>query len=332
MRKIDIHSHFFPRISAAEAAALEPTKAPWLQIENGGERGHIMKGEDKFRPVHKALWDADHRLAFMDAQAIDIQVVCATPIMFAYALAADKVADWARRMNEHALIFAQANPKRLKMLAQVPLQDTDLACTIASEAMHNGHIGVQIGNHVGARDLDDQEIIRFLSFCGTHNIPVLVHPWDMLSEPGRMQKWMLPWLTGMPAETQLSILSLLLSGAFEQLPKTLKLVFAHGGGSFAFLLGRAENAWHQRDLVRQDSPHPPSYYLDRFYVDSAVFDARALTLLCEVMSSDHVMLGSDQPFPLGEQQVGDLVSTHAHLSPADKEKILAHNAVAFFNL
>ncbi|MBL3960783.1 amidohydrolase, partial [Bacteroides thetaiotaomicron] len=81
------------------------------------------------------------------------------------------------------------------------------------------------------------------------------------------------------------------------------LCFAHGGGSFAFLLGRVQNAWEQRDIVREDCPHPPVSYLDRFHVDSAVFDRGALRLLVDTMGEDRVMLGSDYPFPLGEQQI-----------------------------
>jgi aminocarboxymuconate-semialdehyde decarboxylase len=149
---------------------------------------------------------------------------------------------------------------------------------------------------------------------------------------GRMKKWMLPWLVSMPAETQLGILSLILSGAFERIPESLKLCFAHGGGGFAFLLGRAENAWHCRDIVRQDCPHPPSHYLKRFFVDSAVFDDRSLRLLVEVMGEDRVMLGSDYPFPLGEQQIGKLVSDAQWLGKDGCARILAGNAEAFFSL
>ena len=148
----------------------------------------------------------------------------------------------------------------------------------------------------------------------------------------RMKKWMLPWLVSMPAETQLGILSLILSGAFERLPRGLKLCFAHGGGSFAWLLGRVDNAWRERDIVRQDCPQPPSSYVDRFSVDSAVFDPGALSLLVEVMGAQRVMLGSDAPFPLGEQQVGALVRGHARLDDAAKRAILGGNAAKFFGL
>jgi len=136
----------------------------------------------------------------------------------------------------------------------------------------------------------------------------------------------------MPAETELSILSLILSGAFERLPKSLKLCFAHGGGSFPYLLGRIDNAWKHRDLVREDCPNIPSSYVNRFYVDSAVFNPGALKLLVDVMGEDQVMYGSDYPFPLGEQNMGELVRSSTQLSRNVKEKILSENAQRWLGL
>jgi len=147
-----------------------------------------------------------------------------------------------------------------------------------------------------------------------------------------MPKYMLQWLVAMPAETQLSILSLIMSGAFERISKDLKICFAHGGGSFAMQIGRVDNAWRHRDIVRQDCPNLPSSYTDRFYVDSAVFSDESLQLLTNVMGDDRVMLGSDSPFPLGEQRVGTLVREHKGLSQTAKNNILGHNAETFFGI
>jgi aminocarboxymuconate-semialdehyde decarboxylase len=93
-----------------------------------------------------------------------------------------------------------------------------------------------------------------------------------------------------------------------------------------------ENAWHNRDIARGKSKHPPSHYVDRFCVDSAVFDPRALRLLVEVMGEDRVMLGSDYPFPLGELRVGKLVRDMQGLSDAARAKLLAGNARRFLGL
>src|SRR3546814_573573 len=107
----------------------------------------------------------------------------------------------------------------------------------------------------------------------------------------RLGKYMMGWTVGMPAETQLSIVAMILSGAFDELPRSLKLCFAHGGGSFAFLLGRLQNAWIHKDIARGNYKHPPAHYVDRFSVDSAVFDEKALQLLVETMGAERVMLG-----------------------------------------
>lgn len=329
--RIDIHSHFFPRISREEAARSEAGDMPWLAVDPDGETGMIMTGEGPFRPVKRALWDPARRVEDMDALGIDVQVMCATPVMFGYGHDAKTALQWARRMNDHALELCAFAPNRLAVLAQVPLQDIELACTEASRAVAAGHRGVQIGNHVGSKDLDDEGLVAFLTHCASHGIPVLVHPWDMMMD-GRMKKWMLPWLVAMPAETQLSILSLILSGALERIPRSLKLCFAHGGGSFAFLLGRVDNAWRERDIVREDCPHLPSSYVDRFSVDSAVFDPRALQLLVDVMGEERVLLGSDYPYPLGEQRIGSLIESVPTLSERAKRRLLGENAARFFGL
>lgn len=116
-----------------------------------------------------------------------------------------------------------------------------------------------------------------------------------------------------------------------RIPESLKICFAHGGGGFAFLLGRVDNAWRHRDIVRQDCPRLPSEYARRFHVDCAVFDPGALRLLTEVMGTDRVMLGSDYPFPLGEQRIGQLIRDAEFLSKDDQHRLLRCNAEAFFS-
>ena len=168
------------------------------------------------------------------------------------------------------------------------------------------------------------------SHCAALDAPVFVHPWDMFGGC-RLDPWMLEWTVSMPAETQLSLNRMILGGAFDQLPKDLRICFAHGGGSFTFLLGRLENAWRRREMTRGHSKHTPSTYLDRFSVDSAVADPRALRFLVEVMSPERVMLGSDYPFPLGEEHVGSLIR-NAGFDAETIEKLLGRNTVTFFGL
>ncbi len=196
--------------------------------------------------------------------------------------------------------------------------------------MRAGHLGVQIGNHVDEKNLDDPGIVTFLHHCADERAAVFVHPWDMLA-PQRMPNYMMPWTVGMPAETQLGIVAMIMSGAFDKLPRNLRICFAHGGGSFAFLLGRLQNAWQHHPAAHGVCELPPREYVKRFYVDSAVFDERALQFLVGTMGAERVMLGSDYPFPLGEHDVGSLIRS-SPLTTGGKELLLGQNAAEFLDL
>jgi aminocarboxymuconate-semialdehyde decarboxylase len=197
---------------------------------------------------------------------------------------------------------------------QVPLQDPDAACAELERAVDAGHRGVEIGNHVADRDLDDKAIETFLQHAVALDVPVFVHPWDLPTGP-RIERWMAQWLAGMPAETHLSVLALLLGGVFDRVDPRLRICFAHGGGSFAFWLGRLDNAWRRRPDVVAGCAAPPSSYVERFFVDAVVFDPRSLRLL-----------GSDYPYPLGERPAGGVIRSAEFLTEAERTAILSTNA------
>jgi aminocarboxymuconate-semialdehyde decarboxylase len=329
MQVIDIHNHFFPHSWPDLAARFGTTNWPWIKHTEPG-KADIMVGDRFFRRIYSACWDPEVRLQEMDRDGVDVQVISATPVLFAYERPVQHAIDCAQLFNDAALELCSRGKGRLKSFCQVPLQDIDAACKELSRCMRGGHLGVQIGNHVGNKNLDDSGVVTFLQHCAEEGAAVLVHPWDMFGAD-RMPKYMMPWTVGMPAETQLSVVALILSGAFDRLPSTLRICFAHGGGSFAFLLGRLENAWHHHLVARGDCQHPPSHYLDRFYADSAVFDQRALQFLVETMGADQVLLGSDYPFPLGEERVGALIQ-QSNLPGGDKAKLLGGNAARFLEL
>jgi aminocarboxymuconate-semialdehyde decarboxylase len=159
---------------------------------------------------------------------------------------------------------------------------------------------------------------------------LFVHPWDMMGQQ-RMPKYWLPWLVGMPAETCLAICSLIFGGVLERLPK-LRVAFAHGGGSFPATIGRIEHGFLVRpDLCAVDNPVNPREYLGRFYVDSLVHSPEALDLVVRLLGEDRVVLGSDYPFPLGEDRPGELIHAMPY-SPGLKEKLLSANALEWLGL
>ena len=329
MPVIDIHNHFVPRTWPDLAARYGTPNWPWIKHTEAG-KANIMVGDSFFRHIYSACWDAEVRLEEMDRDGVEVQVISATPVLFAYDRPAEHALDCAQLFNDAALEICARGKGRLKSLCQVPLQDIDAACRELTRCIRAGHLGVQIGNHVGEKNLDDPGIVTFLHHCADEGAAVLVHPWDMLGRQ-RMPKYMMQWTVGMPAETHLAVVAMILGAAFDKLPRTLRICFAHGGGSFAFLLGRLENAWHHSPVAHGLCELPPGRYLDRFYVDSAVFDQRALQFLVATMGSGRVLLGSDYPFPLGEERVGSLIR-ESSLSEKTKKELLSDNARRYLNL
>jgi aminocarboxymuconate-semialdehyde decarboxylase len=317
---IDIHTHYVPRGMST------PNDGPWVRDES-----MIMLGSREFRRIDASCSDADARVADMDTDGVQIQVVSPTPVFFCYDRPVAAAADIARRANDDALQLCGSMPERLLPMCQVPLQDADAACAELSRCIAAGHVGVEIGNHVGDRDLDDGGVVTFLQHAASLGAPVLVHPWDMASS-ARLDRWMAQWLTGMPAETHLSIIAMILGGVFDKVDPALRICFAHGGGSFPFWLGRFDNAWQQRPDLIGVSQQPPSDYLGRFYVDSVVFDERALRLVVDTVGVDRVMVGSDYPYPLGERPAGGVVRRSSFLDEDAREQIMVGNARTFLGL
>lgn len=322
---VDVHSHYVPR----GWPDLGPG-TPWLRLETETDALIMLKGKE-FRRIKSDCWDASVRLADMDADGVAAQVVSPTPVFFCYASEAAQAARIAKIMNDLALEICGPAPGRLLPMCQVPLQDPDAACAELDRCLAAGHVGVEIGNHVGDLDLDAAGVVTFLQHAAARDAPVFVHPWDMPSSP-RLGRWMAQWLTGMPSETHLSILAMVLGGVFDKVGESLRICFAHGGGSYPFWLGRLENAWHKRRDVVGVSQHPPSHYAGRFYVDSVVFDERALRLLVDTVGADRVLVGSDYPYPLGERPAGGVVRTASFLDEVARENILVHNARGFLGL
>jgi aminocarboxymuconate-semialdehyde decarboxylase len=136
----------------------------------------------------------------------------------------------------------------------------------------------------------------------------------------------------MPAETCLAICSLIFGGVLERLPR-LRLCFAHGGGAFPGTFGRIEHGFQVRpDLCATRNAINPRQYLGKFYVDSLVHDADALRYLIKLVGAERVALGSDYPFPLGEDVPGTLIDSMADLPESVRRRLLAETALEFLGI
>jgi len=124
---------------------------------------------------------------------------------------------------------------------------------------------------------------------------------------------------------------MIFGGVFEKFPE-LRVAFAHGGGSFAYTVGRIEHGFNVRpDLVQVDNNINPGNYLGNFWVDSLVHDIHAFQFLMDKAGENKICLGSDYPFPLGEHRPGELIES-LKLANEIEEKLLYKNALDWLGI
>ena len=329
MLKIDIHTHILPKNwpNLKERYGY----GGFVQLEHCSGCSRMLIDGEHFRDVTKNCWDPNTRIEECDKTEVDVQVLSTVPVMFSYWAKPKDTADLSMILNDHIADLVTEFPKRFIGLGTLPMQDADLSIKELTRLKEiKGIAGVQIGSHINGWNLDDSRIFPILEAAQDLDLSVFVHPWQMLGSD-RMNLYWLPWLVGMPAETALSICSLIFGGVFEKLPK-LRIAFAHGGGAFPSIIGRLEHGYNVRpDIVATHNKHNPRDYIGKFYLDSLVHEPSVLRYMIDLFGADCIALGSDYPFPLGEEIPGEMIK-NMKLDKNVVSALYADTALKWLNL
>ncbi len=330
MLKIDTHAHYLPRDWPDLAAKYGDNRFPVIHHGDDG-RHRIYKDGKFFREIWPKTWDPHERIADYARFGVQVQVISTVPVMFSYWAKPHHALELHAALNDHMAETCRQHPRHYAGIGTVPLQSPRLAVQELERCMDQlGLQGVQIGSHIGDWNLDAPELFEFFQAASELGAAILVHPWDMMGTD-TMPKYWLPWLVGMPAEQARAACCLIFGGVLERLPK-LKVCFAHGGGAFPYTIGRIEHGFNMRpDLVATDNPRNPREYLHRVFFDSWVADPRALRYLIDTCGVERVMLGTDYPFPLGEQEPGAGIAA-LDLNPAEQARLYHGTALEWLGL
>lgn len=329
MLTIDIHTHILPENIPDFKAKFG--YGGFISLDHHKPCCARMMMDDKFfREVEDNCWDPGKRMKECDSHGVHVQVLSTVPVMFSYWSKPEHCLELSVFLNDHIAGIVHKYPRRFIGLGTIPLQSPVLAIKELERCKNIGLAGVQIGSHVNDWNLNDENLFEVFQACSDLKMAVFVHPWEMMGEK-QMQKYWLPWLVGMPAETSRAICSMIFGGVIEKLPE-LKVAFAHGGGSFPSTIGRIEHGYHCRpDLVAVDNKNNPRDYIKKIYYDSLVHDPLMLNYLKDLVGVERIALGSDYPFPLGENEPGSLIRSMPY-TDAEKARLLSGTALEWLGL
>jgi predicted TIM-barrel fold metal-dependent hydrolase len=315
VRTIDVHAHCHFR----EAGALLGADADKLQLPpvNGAPEAFI---------------EIDKRIAAMDAQAVDVEVLSINP--FWYDRERDLAAEIVKIQNEKLADLCASKPDRFAGFASLTLQAPDLAVQELQTAVKKqGLKGAAIGDVVDGVEFSDPKFFPVWAKAEELGVPLFIHPQGVPELNKRLSGngWLANTI-GNPLGTTIALSHLIFEGTFDRFPG-LRVIAAHGGGFLPSYADRADHAC----LVGPKGCNPdvklakePTQYLKQIYFDSLIFSPEAIRHLVAQVGASQVVLGSDYPYPWQLHPV-DHIFASASLSDEEKADILGRTASKLFN-
>jgi aminocarboxymuconate-semialdehyde decarboxylase len=320
----DFHSHVIPE---AIIAAMRADPALYAtQIEERDGRRWLLRGKLRLELLPE-LCNADAKLESMDRKRIDVAVISPGPQVFFYDLPEAAGAGAARLVNDGTAALVASRPDRLRGLATLPMQHPEAAVAELERAARElGLRGAEIATVAPRGEIADPLYRPLLRRAQELKMTLFAHPNTVGAGAGRLTEYYLANLVGNPLETTIMLSHLIYSGALDELPD-LKLLLAHGGGFAPYQIGRLVHGHRVRAEARARTASSPKELLKRLYFDTITHDPQALRFLVELVGADHVLLGSDSPFDMGDEDPAATVERTSGLGALERAQICGGNAM-----
>jgi aminocarboxymuconate-semialdehyde decarboxylase len=319
-RVIDCHAHIVPpemwRLMLREGARYG------VEIAGSDERRMIrLAGSSYARPMYMPLTATHERVAVMDRQGVDMQVLSGYIDFSGYTMPLDLGTKFAELQNETIAAVAAAEPARYAGAATVPLQDTATAIKVLERARRDyGFRAVQVAPYFGGEKfLDDPALDPFWAAAQEMDMLVLFHPYDEQPAAG-LRDYFLHNCIGYPLQTTIAAVRMMFSGVFTRFPR-LRFRLPHAGGFLPYQIERFRHAADFRPEPRAKGfTEDPLDVLRRLYYDTVTFSPMTLRYLVDLVGADRLLLGSDFPFEMGD--VDPVGTVRAAIAPEHQDKVL----------
>lgn len=294
---IDVHAHAIP---ASFRSYVERQGADLGIGVIAGDRGpRLAYGDRVTVPLRDDLSDLDGRVAAMDRAGIDRQVTAGWIDLTGYELEGRAAIDYSRAHNDALMEEAARRPERFWTIGTIPLQDPAAAAAELERITDAGMKGAEIATTVRGERLHRAGLDAVWEVAADRGAFILLHPMTPLTGVD-LSDYFMENMVGRPAETTITLAGLVLEGVFERFP-TLRLCAVHGGGFAPFQIGRLDRGFAQKPgLVGASISKTPLEYLRSVYVDTVVHEPQVLRFLIDLLGADHILLGTDHPFEMGD--------------------------------
>jgi aminocarboxymuconate-semialdehyde decarboxylase len=329
MTTYDIHAHAIVPAGLEEMASAHPEHGPVLS-EDSGAAYLQYPGRARLGPMPPGMFDPGVRLAEMDRQRVDVQVIAVPPPNYFYHLPTDVGRDFVRIQNDHLLELSDSNPDRFQVFGTLPLQNISASLEELARIETRRQVrGVQLGTNIAGENLDSPDLEPLWSALEAADLPVWMHgDQRALAGADRLNRYYLQNFIGQPLESTIAMGYLIFSGVLERHPR-LRFGWVHGGGFLPYQIGRWDHGWGVRDEATQVIAETrPSEYFGRMWFDSLTHDALSLDFLGRRVGWDKVVLGSDYPFDMASTDpVGGVEAVD--LTTDERSRVLELNALDF---
>jgi aminocarboxymuconate-semialdehyde decarboxylase len=325
---IDMHTHAIStRVEPLVAGHYDPMDNPYRRDMSPESRATDAE-QGKLLP--RLMLDITARREMMHRMGVDFQVIAPAPAQQHYWAGEELQVALSRVQNEDVAALVAEDPAHFAGMGTLPMRFPARAIEEAVHAVETlGLRGFQIDTRVENLELSDAAFDPLYARLAKLCVPLFVHPLGF-SHGQRLGDFFMVNSLGQPVEEAIAISHFILGGVLDRHPE-LDVVIAHGGGFYPFYAGRMDHAWKVRPEIRRLTADRPSSYLKRLWFDTCVFRADLIEALVATAGADRVMMGSDYPFDMGDEDPVGLVSK-AQLSDGDREKLTFGNASRLFKI
>lgn len=319
---VDVHAHLVPP-GLLDDLARGRVRFPAIEVTPHEATYRVaFAGGTPTRPIAPGLTDHGRRRAWLDANAIGVQVVGGWLDIFGYDLPGDQGADWADVLTR-SIAETAAKQGGQVALGTVPLQDPDRAARALVGLRRDGLPGVMVATRAGGRELSDPEFEPFWQAADQSRAVVFLHPGFGASSERYRDFGLVNGLARLE-DTTVALARMLYAGLPARYPGA-RIVVAHAGAALPYVLGRLA----RNHALNPETTSDPVESFAHLYFDSVVFDPQALRFLVAKAGADRVLLGSDYPFPIGDLAPRGVLDG-AGLSDQERELIAGGNARRLF--